>query len=190
LVVAGLVTLSGAATPRVSRADAWYPTVEIRAAVADFNGDGTTDAATVVGKRLRVTVSHRGTVELPHARHIIMLAAADVDGDGHTDLIALTRRGALRVFRNDGAGHLSAVRPRQPQSRRFGDSPNGTLRGDAAQHSTTETRPRNGLLEAGARVVRYPVLVRAGPGVPHGFILPLTDTSSRSPRAPPFHRTA
>ncbi|GGC80561.1 hypothetical protein GCM10011512_04150 [Tersicoccus solisilvae] len=33
---------------------------------------------------------------------------ADADGDGHTDLLARTSDGVLRLYRGDGAGHLTA----------------------------------------------------------------------------------
>jgi hypothetical protein len=35
------------------------------------------------------------------------LAAGDLDGDGHPDLVALTERGEMRLFVNDGRGDFA-----------------------------------------------------------------------------------
>jgi hypothetical protein len=89
-----------------------YPTSSEVAdvAAADFNGDGATDiaAATFSGVSILYADGSDGfaaPVMLPIPGGARGVTAADVDGDGHKDLIAVcwTREG-ITVFKNDGAG--------------------------------------------------------------------------------------
>jgi hypothetical protein len=139
----------------------------------------------VVRGRVHLTLAHRGTVELRGARNVARLAAADVDGDGDADLVAATRHGALRVFRNDRKGHLSPVRPR-PRSTGLAHSSTGRLSGQSSDDPPSEASRHAKPPAAVARIGAFPVLERAGPGTHHQVALRLTDVAPRSPRAPPL----
>jgi len=184
-VIAGLFVVPGAAAPGVARAASSHPSVTVPLAAADLNGDGAIDVASVVRGRVHVTLAHGGTVELRGARNVARLAAADVDGDGDADLVAATRHGALRVFRNDGRGRLSPIRPR-PGSGGLANSSHGTLSRRSSEDPPTEAPLRVTPPAAIARIGAFPVFERAGPGPQHHVALRLTHVLPRSPRAPPL----
>jgi len=91
-------------------------------AIADFNGDGHDDIA--VGRSqfhqsggftLFLNDGTNGFVRQEAAMLSVMaedwlhgLTAADLDGDGHVDLLAQGNTGSLTFFKGDGAGHFKA----------------------------------------------------------------------------------
>jgi hypothetical protein len=88
-------------------------------AAADFDGDGRIDLAAsfaadsggaiaVLRGKGNGTFGEATTLPLPDASAGTAVLAADLDGDGHADLIAVTRTG-LTVFRSHGAGFDPAV---------------------------------------------------------------------------------
>ncbi len=61
----------------------------VRAAIADLDGDGASEIVLVDGTQLRIVEpSGREVASAPIARGIQVLAAADIDGDGHAEVFA------------------------------------------------------------------------------------------------------
>jgi hypothetical protein len=90
------------------RVDAYAHTL-----VTDLNGDGRNDRVET-GARARdliVTLSDEGRtiVHLRTRAVVVGIAAADVDRDGHVDLVANTTRG-LRLWLNNGRGGFARQR--------------------------------------------------------------------------------
>jgi hypothetical protein len=85
--------------------------------VADLNGDGIHDRVHV-GSRPTELVVHianaRHSRRLHAASPILRLAVADVDRDGHADIVASTSSSGLRVWINRGHGRFRAHRARAP----------------------------------------------------------------------------
>ena len=129
----------------------------------DFNRDGVPDVGVVSRGQVRVKLSQqRETLRLRGARHVVRLAAGDIDGDGNTDLVALTRRGKLRVFHNDGSGHFVRARPRSHPGG-LKHPVQGGVTDNSAPDSSTESPHRTVLPITLARSVALPVWDRAGP---------------------------
>jgi hypothetical protein len=87
----------------------------------DFDGDGIRDYGSVSAQDptiVRVWLSSTKRVALIHSREpVLQLAAADMDGDSRSDLVARVRS-SLRVWvRKDGRFRAYRVRPRILNSR-------------------------------------------------------------------------
>ncbi len=94
-------------TPRLDARDTAF--------VADFDGDGQHDRATLTREEpsiLRVWLSSTETTEIIRSGEpIVHLAAADLDGDRRPELIASGRTAALRIWTRGTRG-FHAYRPR------------------------------------------------------------------------------
>ena len=132
-----------------------------------------------------VTFPQRQRIRLPGARHIVRLAAGDVDGDGNPELVGLTRRGRLRVFRNDGAGHFVRVRPR-PRPHGVKHPLQGGVTDRAAPDSSTESPFRTLLSTTLALIDPSPRWDRAGPSAQPDAAICLGTVSLGPPRSPPL----
>lgn len=146
---------------------------------------GNAASADVTSQGPVVTLPQRRRIRLPGARHIVRLAAGDVDGDGNPELVGLTRRGRLRVFRNDGAGHFVRVRPR---SRPHGVKHplQGRVTDRAGSDSSTESPFRTLLSTTLARIDPSPRWDRAGPPAQPDAAICLGTVSLGPPRSPPL----
>jgi hypothetical protein len=87
----------------------------------DFDGDGIGDYGSVSTQDptiVRIWLSSTNRMAVIHSREpVLQLAAADVDGDSRSDLVARVRS-SLRVWvRKDGRFHRYRVRPRIVNSR-------------------------------------------------------------------------
>lgn len=180
--------VSGLVAPAPAPVHAWPARPIPQTSAADLNGDGLSDTVTVSHGRVRVHLSNHAHVRLGGSRHIVGLAVADIDRDGDRDLVAMSSRGVLHIWRNDGRGHFSrqSFEPARSQRTTFRSS-SGVVVSD---HSTADFAsedlpgPPPFIL---TRLVTLPALIRGGHGVP-----PLVDAyrpllvqpdSSRGPPA-------
>lgn len=85
---------------------------------ADLDEDGVGDVATVGDGSIEVWLSSEAAPVVLHgSHHALSVRAADIDHDGDTDLVSLSRHGGIRFWRNDGFGTFTAtthIRPRAP----------------------------------------------------------------------------
>jgi hypothetical protein len=101
------------------------------AAVADFNGDGKLDFAAVSGATVRVLLGDgNGNLLAPTnfnvAEETISVAAGDVNGDGHIDLVTANKIGNnVSVLLGNGAGGFGAA-----QNYAAGTNPSSVTLGD------------------------------------------------------------
>src|SRR5947208_1875586 len=94
---------------------------------ADFNSDGIADNARLVQQdfkraQIQIFVSGSRSNKIGLDEKIVRVVAIDVDRDGDSDLVALTRAPRLLVWLNDGRGHFSLRAPcpsPQPPPKRF-----------------------------------------------------------------------
>jgi hypothetical protein len=100
------ISLSLLAGPRAAWADTVY---------ADFDHDGKKDVLSVSpasASTLQVWLSSTQTLrQLRISRPILKIAAFDLDGDGHPEIIASDTSSGLHIWRRTKDGHLRRVRP-------------------------------------------------------------------------------
>jgi VCBS repeat protein len=152
----------------------------------DLDGDGSSDTATADIDDLRLHLSRGGRLILHGHTTISAVAAEDLDGDGDGDLVALSNRGTLLVWRNNGAGRFSYQPPELPATGPAqwwcGRMDNGNRR-----NPCTTTSARGSSLDLGTpQAPRAQFLDRAGPIVPGTTGLrPPSTPRPGSPRSPP-----
>jgi hypothetical protein len=99
---------------------------------ADFDRDGHGDVLTVVPgspTTLQVWLSSTQTLrQLRVSRPILRVAAFDVDGDGHPEIVASDMSAGLHIWRRTKNGHLHRVRPHRTLPQSLGLSGRGVTR--------------------------------------------------------------
>src|SRR3954471_15205384 len=85
--------------------------VAARHLAADLDRDGRSDEVSVWPDAVRVAVSARASIALLNV-WATTVAVVDIDADGDQDLVAAEVGGTLALWRNDGAGAFSRIRPR------------------------------------------------------------------------------
>jgi hypothetical protein len=107
-LIAALLFAAGASAPRIAAASELY---------TDIDRDGISDVVSiqsVPSTGLRVWLSKSNvTFVLPTRRPITHVAASDLDGDGHIDLIAADSAAKVHVWHRTPRGHLRPTRPRR-----------------------------------------------------------------------------
>jgi hypothetical protein len=102
-----------------------YPTVQGRLSTGDYDGDGSIDVALAQGQDLAIFLNDgTGALEAPiqntGLNYIDHMRSADVNQDGHIDILLQAHFGTIRVELGDGQGHFSnawsPVAPPQPRS--------------------------------------------------------------------------
>jgi hypothetical protein len=148
---------------------------------ADLDRDGRSDEVSVWPNVVRVAVSARASIALLHVR-AASVAVVDIDADGDQDLVAAEVGGTLALWRNDGAGAFSRIRPRHHR----GAAPFRSLAGPPRplSPSSDTDSPTPVLVPIPAAAV---TMVRAGP-TPHVHRLGPSASfrTAASPRAPPL----
>jgi VCBS repeat protein len=104
---------SPAASPSI---DPPHSIARVSAVTADLDGDGILDRVVErdghSDRTVRIDLSSRPAPEFAHARaDIVAVAAADLDNDGHPDLLASSADGTLTVWRNRGDGSFALLAP-------------------------------------------------------------------------------
>lgn len=152
-------------------------------ATADVDGDGRSDTVLGGDAGLRIRLSISTHIRLKGPRTVAAAAAVDLDRDGDRDLIALSTRGRLFVWRNDGAGRFS-LQPPRPRSHRLAADPEAIdARGSAGDSSAHSGTPAPGVPKSAStgviadRAERLPFAV----AVPSRLFI----HAAASPRSPP-----
>jgi hypothetical protein len=109
----------------------------------------------------------------------------DIDRDGDRDLLALSARGELRLWRNDGRGRFVQA-PGAHVSLRLASAPRALVRASAARPTIDTSIDSPAVVSFGAAGIG-PVQVRAGPAADRPRRLPKPALPSFGPpRAPPL----
>jgi hypothetical protein len=95
----------------------WTPQIAAASEIyADIDHDGIRDVVSIESiprTGLRVWLSKSNvTLTLTTRRPITHVAASDLDGDGHIDLVAADSAAKVHVWHRTARGHLRPVRPR------------------------------------------------------------------------------
>jgi hypothetical protein len=164
-----------------------------RSVVADFDGDGYHDRATLDGREpsvLRIWLSTTRTTAIVRSRSPLAgIAASDLDGDGRAELIAHAPASGLQVWTRRHT-RFSRVRPRQ--------APPGAFERPARHNVEDDPRglpvavapaPPSSAALASVPQPRAPASVAAAPFDPGHAAPPLAPARSPfAPRPPPLSR--
>jgi len=181
------VNMAGASATPPARVEQSTPAPPPAAVSMDLDGDGSSDIAMVDVQGLRLRLSRRGQLILDARSAISALAANDLDRDGDRDLVALSRRGTLLVWRNDGAGRFSYQPPRFSASGSAAEWSRGRMNTGAGTPGTATSTEGRSLDARTAQAARVHALDRAGPIVSATTGLqPPSTTGPGSPRSPPL----
>jgi hypothetical protein len=97
---------------------------QYRQVISDFNRDGAADRIQLTGDTLSLQFSDaQPAVELQ--KKIVGFATGDIDDDGDRDVVALSAKGNLHVWRNDGRGrfgHFQVPLPKRGNALGRGDA--------------------------------------------------------------------
>lgn len=159
---------------------------------ADFDGDGRRDHATfdpAHASVLRVWLSSNQRAGVLHSRlHLLRLAAVDLDGDGHPELIATDRRAGLHIWKA-GSGRFRPYRHRHPGTPRVAHrAPGKTVEDDpSSPDDSAPSRPYGSPADLDACPPRIACAVGGSTEVvpPDRRIAARHTLDSSSPRAPP-----
>jgi FG-GAP-like repeat len=134
--------------------------------------------------RTQVLLPSQGAVLASvHSAGPVVLVDIDHDGDG--DLVVLSARGELRLWRNDGTGHFVQASGAQ-LSLRLASAPHALSRASAARPSIDTSLDSPAVVSFGAAGIG-PVQKRAGPAADRPRRLPKPALPSFGPpRAPPL----
>ncbi len=187
LFVSVFITTAGALSVRARmappEAETFVAAISPQRAVADLDGDGRSDLATISRRfsasqiSLQLSASHE-IVELDGP--VSGLVSGDIDDDGDVDLVAATPSGDVKVFLNDGRGRFTRKDFHSPQ------------RSLAGLPSVAGTSPEQRLVLSTTLSLLHPPLARAAV-VLNARVRPPTRapviasfrTAPRSLRAPP-----